>query len=400
MDASEEYFRAINQQLKNYKRAIPSLLIDLDRLKQNIERLKTSLQPNTHFRIVVKSLPSFELIQYVMEHSNSNRLMVFHQPFLSDLSGRLDHRADILLGKPMPVRTARYYFQHLPANPNFNPYQQIQWLVDTSKRIEEYVALAKQTGEQIRLNLEIDVGLHRGGFGNLASLSDALALIRENQEYVAFSGFMGYDPHVVKLPKFIISEEQAFSDACQYYRACIALLQNEYPELHHQDLTFNGAGSPTLSLHNSTSSPINDLSAGSCLLMPTDFDIPSLADFVPACFIAAPVLKTLPSTFLPGLKPNSWLKRLINGKDLPVAFIYGGYWKATYCYPAGTKVNKLYGQSTNQCLVNLSEESDLEVDDHVFLRPSQSEFVLLQFGALLVFSGQHIEQEWPTLKNF
>ncbi len=399
MDTAEEYFGDVNLQLKQYKRTIPALLIDLDRLDHNLGVLNKSLQAKTHFRIVVKSLPSYELVQYVMERSNSSRLMVFHQPFLSDLSGLLDQKVDILLGKPMPIKTARYYFENIPDNPRFDPYKQIQWLMDTSLRIEEYIALAKQLGRKIRLNLEIDVGLHRGGFGDLEGLKKALSLIRENQEYVIFSGFMGYDPHVVKLPKFILSEDQAFAKACQYYKDCIELLQNNYPELNREDLTFNGGGSPTLSLHNTDQSPINDLSAGSCLLMPTDFDIPSLTKFIPACYIATPVLKIQSKTNLPGLKPNSWLKRLINGKDLPAAFIYGGYWKADFCYPAGTKVNKLYGQSTNQSMVNFPIFRQLKVDDHVFLRPRQSESVLLQFGVLLVLRGRKIQREWSLLRN-
>jgi len=62
----EKYFELLNQELKNQPRAIPFLLIDLDRLDQNIETLNSSIHPNIDFRIVVKSLPSPELINYVM----------------------------------------------------------------------------------------------------------------------------------------------------------------------------------------------------------------------------------------------------------------------------------------------------------------------------------------------
>ena len=92
---------------------------------------------------------------------NTDKLMVFHQPFLSDLSSTLDQRADVLLGKPMPIRTAQYYYKTLPKLKNdFDPYRQVQWLVDTEARIFQYISLAQKLGKRLRLNLELDVGLH------------------------------------------------------------------------------------------------------------------------------------------------------------------------------------------------------------------------------------------------
>lgn len=140
---NETYFNQLNQTLKNYKRAIPCLLIDLDSLDRNIATLKANLKSTTAFRIVVKSLPSIGLIEHIMNKAGTNKLMVFHQPFLTDLASRLDKQADILLGKPMPIKTAQYFYENLPENKlNFNPFQQIQWLVDTETRIQQYIDLA------------------------------------------------------------------------------------------------------------------------------------------------------------------------------------------------------------------------------------------------------------------
>lgn len=68
-----EYFQQINQTLKNYKRALPFLLIDLDTLNKNIATLKANLQATTAFRIVVKSLPCVELIEHIIEQANTNK---------------------------------------------------------------------------------------------------------------------------------------------------------------------------------------------------------------------------------------------------------------------------------------------------------------------------------------
>ena len=123
-----KYFESLNQELKNQPRAIPFLIIDLDKLDQNIETLKSSIQTNIDFRIVVKSLPSPELIDYVIQKANTKKLMVFHQPFLTHFSKVQDNTIDILLGKPMPVKTAEYYYQTLKTPNGFSPTNQLQLL--------------------------------------------------------------------------------------------------------------------------------------------------------------------------------------------------------------------------------------------------------------------------------
>ncbi|MHC9089146.1 alanine racemase [Tenacibaculum sp. IMCC1] len=391
MDA---YFKILNKELKNYQRAIPCLLIDLDILDENITEVISNFRKDASLRIVVKSLPSVQLIEYILEKTHSSKLMVFHQPFLTDLVARLGNKADVLLGKPMPIKTAEYFYNNLPQQHNgFNPFTQIQWLVDTEKRIEEYINLAKQLNQKLRLNIEIDVGLHRGGFSSLKSLTKVLSLIENNQNFVEFSGFMGYDPHVVKLPKIIRSQKKALRLANQYYEDCKTLVKNDFPELWNENLTFNGAGSPTLNLHKEQNSPINDIAIGSCFVKPTTFDILSLKNYKPATFIATPVLKTFSNTTLPGLEK---VKQIFSKKS---AFIYGGFWKADYYYPIGVKQNNLFGSSTNQTMINVSKNIPLQVDDFVFLRPHQSEFVFLQFGEILPIRNGKIQQPWQLLNN-
>ena len=50
--------------------------------------------------------------------------------------------------------------------------------------------------------------------------------------------------------------------------------------------------------------------------------------------------------------------------------------------PAGIQANGVYGVSTNQMMYNGSPASELVPGDQLFFRPTQSEFVLLQFGDL------------------
>ncbi|MEO0628396.1 MAG: alanine racemase, partial [Bacteroidota bacterium] len=352
------------------------------------------------FRIVVKSLPSVQLIEYLMERMKTRSLMVFHQPFLSRLSSVIDDQADVLLGKPMPIKTAESYYRNLPDSENgFNPYKQVQWLVDTEKRIDQYADLGEKLGHPLRLNIEIDIGLHRGGIRTLNELRTFLKRFEKRAKHIVFSGLMGYDPHIVKIPGFIRSQANSLRKGNAFYEECKQLLKTEFPRLWREDLTFNGAGSPTVHLHKAGGSPLNDISAGSFLVKPTTFDLPSLGAYKPACYIATPVLKKLKGTKLPGLEGVGWLLRKLKPAYAHSYFIYGGFWKADYHYPKGFRQNSIFGSSTNQSMLNGPKNTQLEVDDFVFLRPHQSEFVFLQFEEILLMRNMEIVGGWSLLNS-
>lgn len=394
------YFKRLNDELKNYKRAIPALLVDLDILDQNIEALKKLIPQNKTFRVVAKSLPSPSLIDYVMEKFPTNKVMVFHQPFLTDLVKK--HQAnkalDILIGKPFPVKTTEYFYKSVE-NLDFSASTQIQWLIDTQERLEQYYQFAKNNGLKISVNLEIDVGLHRGGFKNTDALKEALSFIQKHKETLIFSGFMGYDAHIVKVPSILLSRKRAFDNANNFYKACIQTLQSDFPDLYHEKLTFNGAGSPTVELHNNETSVLNDIAAGSCLVKPTDFDINTLENFEACSFITTPILKKFSHSELPAIEKYKELMSAWDPNLKQSFFLYGGAWMADYIEPPGLSGNKLFGKSTNQTMVNISENVDLNVGDFVFLRPHQSEFVFLQFGEILTLRNGQIENQWDLLNQ-
>jgi D-serine deaminase-like pyridoxal phosphate-dependent protein len=49
--------------------------------------------------------------------------------------------------------------------------------------------------------------------------------------------------------------------------------------------------------------------------------------------------------------------------------------------------------------LNGSKNVQLEVDDYVFYRPTQSEAVLLEFGDLALVRGGEIVDFWPTFEE-
>lgn len=139
---------------------------------------------------------------------------------------------------------------------------------------------------------------------------------------------------------------------------------------------------------------MNDLSAGSGIVKPIDFDTYHLNANLAALFIATPILKRYEELKIPGDPAIAKLLPLWNPNMQRLYYIYGGYWKAKMVSPAGV-ADPIY-QSTNQSPVTTSNTVDLQVDDYMFLRPTQSEHVMLQFGDLLVVSSDQIVASWPV----
>src|SRR4029077_5943747 len=131
----DDYFSALNQELKKNGPMRPCMVIDLDRMDQNIDRVTRTLKlAGKNYRIVEKSLPSQKLIEYIAQRAQTRRLMSFHQPFLN-LDAEIFPGFDILMGKPLPVRSAELFYRQLKGP--FDPASQLRLLIDSSHRPSE-----------------------------------------------------------------------------------------------------------------------------------------------------------------------------------------------------------------------------------------------------------------------
>ena len=386
------YYAALNALLRAQAPGRPLMIIDRDRLRANAAKIRAGLIASRGFRLVAKSLPSVGLLRELMALMATQRLMVFHQPHLNALTAEFP-QSDLLLGKPMPISAAATFYKSVAA-PAFDPSRQLQWLIDTDERLAQYQQLARTLGTKMRVSVELDVGLRRGGLRSAEQLAPLLKRINEDPEHLQLAGLMGYDAHVGKVPRVLESRDKSFENACDVYRSFVAAVGATA-----KDLTLNGAGSPTFRLHSDPRSPLNEVAAGSCFVKPADFDLELLSDLEPAAFIAAPVLKVLAGTTLPGFPNGSGLFSAWNPNRQKTYFIYGGLWSARYESPAELLDNPLYGKSSNQAMVNSSTLVPLEVDDWIFLRPTQSEEVLLEFGDLAVVEGGKLVEWWPVLPS-
>ncbi|MDI6528666.1 DSD1 family PLP-dependent enzyme [Pseudomonas otitidis] len=389
-----DYFARLNRELKAQGPMHPVMLIDLDRLDHNIDVVMQSVRrAGKSLRLVEKSLPSPQLLDYIAKRAGTQRLMSFHQPFLNHDAERFPE-SDILLGKPLPVRAAQLFYE--AHRGPFDPARQLQWLLDTPERLAQYLALAKALNIRMRINIELDVGLHRGGVQDPAGLGRMLELIGANPQHLEFAGFMGYDPFVgMGVPGILGSPEALFAKVMTLYDGFVDYARNQHPTLWRPDLTLNTAGSPSYRMHERERTS-SEVSVGSALLKPTHYDLPSLEEHQPAAYIATPVLKSTGAVRIPALDGKSALFSWWDPNQRETFFIYGGNWMAEPESPKGLQFNGLYGRSSNQEMINGSHAVGLSVDDQVFLRPTQSESILLQFGDLLAVRDGRIVEQWPV----
>lgn len=134
--------------------------------------------------------------------------------------------------------------------------------------------------------------------------------------------------------------------------------------------------------------PINQ-----ALLNQGNIDQQSLAELQCALWIATPVLKVLCHSQLPGLE-------LLNHfpHQYKALFVYGGYWQADYIYPEKSKLHRLYGRSSNQEMLLVPKSCEIDWDDYVFLRPTQSEAVIPQFAQLYAYAEGKFEA-WDSFRE-
>ncbi|HLP19805.1 MAG TPA: alanine racemase [Chitinophagales bacterium] len=391
------YFRALNQELKTNGPGRPVVIVDLDLLDSNIAELKRHFHSSRHYRVVDKSLPSYPLLSYIMRSTATKRVMCFHQPYLNAWV-REKPDVDLLLGKPMPLAALETFYNNLPDSSTFNPAKQVQWLIDSKERLLQYLQFAKRSNRQLQINIEIDVGLHRGGLKEPEHLGELLAIIQKESDYLSFTGFMGYDAHVPEVFFPLGSPQLALQDVIRRYSSFVYAGKKQFPDLFAKPLTFNGAGSKTYQMYDNDTI-LNDLAAGSGLLLPSDFDVATLKNHRPAVFIATPVLKREEGIKIPFLEFLEPVMRWWNPNLAISYFIYGGRWKAKHYSPAGLQDNSLYGFSSNQQIVNGAASTELNIDDYIFLRPTQSEAVMLEFGNIYTVRNGKLGETWKVFEQ-
>jgi D-serine deaminase-like pyridoxal phosphate-dependent protein len=378
----DAYFSALSAALKAAGVAQPTFIIDRGRLDANIAVVRRALAAtNLDLRIAAKSLQAPELLHRVMNGARTARLMVFNSVMLDEMVG-FAPGADVLLGRPLPAMAAEAFVRAHGGGGALRP----QWLIDTPRRLRQYIDIARAHRAPTRVSFEIDVGLHRGGLPSPGALSVALDLALA-EPLVEVAGLMGYDPHAAGAA----SPRGEIAKVISRYEAFLAVLTARTGQAP-SDFILNTAGSLTWRLHLNDRTA-NEVSIGSAFLKPAHYDTRAMRDLEPAAFIAQPVLKVLEPPLIPGLED---VEGEIEARDPNQArgfFLCGGYGDARLVSPTGLGWSPLWG---GRGLITGSRRVALEADDFVFLRPTESESVATQFGDIAVFDGEAISAWWPT----
>lgn len=376
------YFPTMTAALREAGLFKPCLVLDLDRLDANVALTRQKLAPELALRLVDKSLPCLPLLSHIANALGSTRFMTFHLP-ISEAVLKAFPKADLLLGKPMPAEAARQVLSRRD-----DDWKRVCWLIDTEARLEQYMVLAEALGCDLRIAFEVDVGLHRGGIAEPAALTRFLQRARQHP-LLHCEGIIGYEAHAPHIPKLFGGPEKALAESVTAFQAFVACLASGERQI------LNTGGSKTALLHG-VRTQANEVSIGSAFVLPSDFDTAGLTGFQPAAFIATPVLKVVEAQ-MPGPAFVGRMLQALGRFPRRGCYIYGGKWMAKPVFPSGAREEATLGQSSNQQFMALPDHTPLHPDDFFFLRPTQSEFVLQQFGAIAVFSQRRIVEQWPVL---
>jgi D-serine deaminase-like pyridoxal phosphate-dependent protein len=399
--AHDSYFTALNDLLKKKTDGTPRIFCDLDRLDRNIARVMESIGSAGRLRIVVKSLPCVNLLRYIMEKTGTKKLMCIHPPFIPAILNELGYDMDILMGKPVPVKSAANFFQTI--GDKEKAALTLQWLVDTPERLLEYRDMAEKMGLKIRVNIELNIGLNRGGVSNLEILHEMMETIRSNPVTLHFTGFMGYEGHVPHVPALvgrISAIQKALRRTMDRYSEYCRYASVYFGEIYSKATTFNTGGSGTLRFYHEQF-PEKELAVGGAFLRPACYPAVSLEGFVPALFIAAPVIKKPGPVRIPFVEFLTPILTWWNPNVKQSICVYGGGWAGRFFSPPGidplNMLNDPPNQNLlpNQSLLGISEKVPLSVGDYIFYWPQQSD-AMFQFHNLLTIREGEITGEWKT----
>ncbi len=369
------YLQNLSSTLRDYGVDKPVTVVDLDRLDANCASAHGLVAPGLACRLVAKSLPCLPLLDHIRAQIPSSGLMTFSEPMLAALL-QAEPDTDHLIGKPLPVSSAARILRSCPS-----AAERVQWLIDTQEHLDAYLNLAETTGLPLRVSLEVDIGLHRGGLcpEDVPGIAQRIG----SHPYARLAGVMGYEAHLAKLPRVLKS--RATRSSADAFQRAVAGLPNA-----GKGLCLNTGGSLTFQSY-AADGAANEVAFGSVLVKPTDFDHATTTAFQPAAFIASPILKVMQGNALPGLD-------ILPRRKTDLA-IFGGHFLGQPVFPDGFSYSSIFGRSSNQEVWTGPSGSSVKPGDIALLRPTQSEAVLNQFGPLLVLKGGQVVDEWQCLPN-
>jgi hypothetical protein len=441
-----------------------TVVIDGSNFRRNARRLQEILQTTErkgkgtafggkaleklHLRLVAKSIPSVGLLAKAIEMCGTTRLMVFHMRFLNDIlesnlhaKSKASDPLDILMGVPAtPVAVRRFFLGCNATRADCDDRgRAVRWLVGSPEDVSALSDVQRElvragiglTGP-LRVVVEVDVGLRRGGVSTSAGLIGLLRAISavshgsNTGASLQFGGLMAYVGHCTAAPALMGGVEACITEANQVLAKLTNAGKEAFPDLFSLDgIVINGGGSGTIGVLPEDNIALTEVSAGSILLKPRAFDgQEGSRHFEPALFLAGPVIKTvgdfgsangrLSGEQSPVLVPfvPPWLWQLITWWDIRLArgiFVEGiSMPGSVVVHPPGLVPNPILALAdpggtnlfpTQQLLHPVvGEEGRIDIGDLVFARPEQAD-AMLGYGTIAWIEAGRVEFVVPTYRG-
>jgi D-serine deaminase-like pyridoxal phosphate-dependent protein len=386
--AHEPYFLQWQRLLQREGDGVPALLLDLDRVRANADAVR-ALWPARHaLRLAVKSLPCVPLLRALSLQLETERFMVFHPGHIRPVFDAFSS-ADVLFGKPVPTRAVERALDAMSAH----EIKRTRWLADTPARASELAALARSRAVVLRVAVEVDIGLHRGGASSRDDLQGLSEFFSQGSG-LEFAGLMGYDGHLGRIPWPLQRVKRSHARSMQRYEAFVRAVDELGWSWEH---AVRNAGGSLSFMEYTSADPTDDLTIGSALVKPAHFDDARLKTLEPALWIATPVLKRVERFDPPDTEWLAGLVPLVEGLRGAGVYLFGGRFQGKPVSPAGMVANLALGDSANQALFQLDRSSSLTVDDWVFFRPHESEATMDTMNTVLARDGATLSR-WPALR--
>ncbi len=392
---SGSYFDQISADLDAAGLGTPTVFVDMDRVDANIDAIGSGIGSPDAWRVVVKSLPSLDLLSYVAERSGSRRLLVLHLPFCGELL-RARPDALILMGKTHRASAVRHFFETLPVGTDLaDVASRTTFLADGVERLLALSEVGAALGITLRVAVEIDVGLRRSGVSEPAELAPVLEAFSTTD--LRFAGLLGYDGHVAYTPiNTPAAVGEAWTEATAVFQSFVDVLNEPaFSALASlPDLVFHSGGSATYPMYGS-GTPVNDVAAGGGVLRPGAYPNHVIGDLLPAIFIATPVLRVYDEARLPFFT-EAQSRTVFEGRR--GLTIYGGGWPAFYTHPFDVQPAPFVSDPTdvsmvpNQGMVTAPIETPIAPGDWIFYHPRQSD-ALFQFEEIRMVRGGRLDTD-------
>ena len=383
---------SVLQTITKYNRGSQNAAIDLDNLEANIQ-LALKLAAGKPLRIVTKSIPSVEILRKVMVGTDTKKLLVFGEHIVQTYLDTLPNDTEYLYGHPLSNEQVVRLISH----PNGS---KIVFLADSLEVLKNLNDVAILMGHPVRVALDFDIGLHRGGVTQ-SELKDCADYLKSHNDNLEFCGFLGYEGQGQVLPMNLL-KEMNFRSSLKLYQEMITEFFSYQPSLKSDTLIVNSGGSRTLSYYRRFGVDFtSDIAVGSIFLLPSDFssDLEPLG-FKAALYFTSPIVRIRKRAQIPFLGAFTYFLALFWSSLQSMYVTLGGGWDAVPQSPDLTMFPLMEsdaekGLPPGQRMLGGKSDLGLRLGDLVLYRPIESSN-LGHFAVVLLLKGSQISEVIPV----